>query len=151
MKQLKSILLLALVMFIAVGTINAQQKKKRTKPRTQAQLTDTYWKLYEMNGKSVVTPADAMEAHIKLKGNKKMELEGNGGCNMITGNYKLGKETLSFEAATTLRACNDMAVESYLLNALEKTDRYEINGLYLLLYNGTYLLAVFEAKYYDEE
>lgn len=152
MRYIKGIIFLVVALITITNTADAQQqRKKKVKQRTVAQLTGTYWRLFEMNGKQVTTPADAREAYIKLLPNKKGELEGNGGCNLITGTYTLGKETLSFQAASTLRACDDMATESYLMNALNNANRHEINGLYLLLYKNTMLLAVFEAKYYEEE
>lgn len=146
--------LLSLVFILALvgspaGNASAQQKKKKPKEHTTAPLDGTYWRLYEMNGKLVETPADAREVYIKLT-NKKSVLEGFAGCNLITGTYTLGKETLTFDAATTERACDDMTTENYMMQALTNTDRYTINGLNLLLYKGTFLLAVFEAKFYDE-
>jgi len=126
-----------------------QKKKKKEKPRTEATLENTYWRLYEMDGKLVETPADAREVYIKLT-EKKSLLEGYAGCNIITGNYELGKETLTFEPSLTERLCDDMTTENYVINALTKANRHELNGLHLLLYQGTYLLAIFEAKYYEE-
>lgn len=151
MKHLKG-LFFALLALMIVGTYSpaeAQQKKKKAKTRTEATLTDTYWRLYEMDGKLVETPADAREVYIKLI-DKKSQLEGYAGCNIITGNFELGKETLTFNATATLRMCDDMTMENYVFKALNDADRYQLNGLNLLLYKGTYLLAIFEAKYYEE-
>lgn len=128
----------------------AQKKKKAEKPRKDATLENTYWALYEMDGKMVETPADEREIYIKLLP-KKSQIEGYAGCNIVTGTYDLGKEYLTFEATATLRACDDMTKENYVFNALNNTDRYELNGQHLLLFNGTYLLAIFEARYYDEK
>lgn len=150
MKYVKSILLL-LAIVVAIGTPATAQQKRKVKQRTKAELLGTYWRLFEIDGKKVETPADAREVYIKLADSKKSELEGYAGCNLITGTYKLGKETISFEAAATMRACDDMTTENYIFNALNNANRYDINGLYLLVYKGTYLLAVFEAKYYGEE
>lgn len=152
MKHLKGLFfaILALMIVGAYSPAEAQQKKKKAKPRTEAELTNTYWRLYEMDGKMVETPADAREVYIKLLDNKKSQLEGYAGCNIITGQYELGKETLTFEATATLRMCDDMTMENYVFKALNDADRYQINGLNLLLYRGTYLLAIFEAKYYEE-
>lgn len=153
MRFMKALLLAPLMcalLFTFSSDAQAQQRKKKEKVRTDAELTDTYWRLYEMDGKSVVTPADQREAYIKLIDKKSM-LEGYTGCNIITGNFVLGKESLTFQPATTERLCDDMSSEEYLLKALNGANRYELNGLHLLLFNGTYLLAIFEAKYYEEE
>ena len=125
------------------------KKKKKKKTPTTAELDGTYWALYEMDGKPVKTPANEREAYIKLI-DKKSKLEGYTGCNIITGNFDLGREYLTFDAATTERACKDMTVENYVMAALNNANRYEINGLYLLLFKGTYLLGIFEARFYDE-
>ncbi|MCB0700914.1 MAG: META domain-containing protein [Chitinophagaceae bacterium] len=125
------------------------QKKKKKKERTHAELENTHWSLFEMNGEPVVTPADSKEVYIKLV-DKKSKLEGYTGCNLITGNYDLGKETIEFSAATTERFCTDMSTEKYVMTALNDANRYVLNGFHLMLYKDTYLLAVFEAKYYEE-
>ncbi|MBZ0098806.1 MAG: META domain-containing protein [Taibaiella sp.] len=152
MRYLKAILLVPVIcsMFCFFSNDAYAQKKKKEKPRRDATLENTYWALHEMDGKTVETPANEREIYIKLV-EKKSLLEGYGGCNIITGSYDLGKEYLTFEATATLRACDDMTKENYVFNALNNTNRYELNGQHLLLFNGTYLLAIFEARYYDDE
>lgn len=151
MKYIKAILLASVIcgIFCVISTDATAQKKKKTKVRTTAELKNTHWALYEMNGKTVETPADSREVYIKLI-DKKEKLEGYAGCNLITGTYELGKETLTFDPEVTERMCDDMATEKYVLTALNDADRHEINGLHLLLYKGTYLLAIFKAKYYED-
>lgn len=151
MRFSKAVLLapiLCTFLFAVSNDAFAQKKKKQRIPEI-SELENTYWRLYEMDGKSVVTPADKREVYIKLI-ERKSQLEGYTGCNIITGKYELGRETLTFEAATTERLCDDMATETYIMEALNNADRYEINQHYLLLYKGTYMLAIFEAKYYEE-
>lgn len=151
MKYMKALLMVSVLcgIFCSMGNDALAQKKKKEKPRKPATLENTYWSLYEMDGKMVETPATEREVYIKLL-DKKSQLEGYAGCNIITGSYELTKESLEFEATATLRACDDMTKENYVFNALNNTNRYELNGEHLLLYNGTYLLAIFQAKYYDE-
>lgn len=127
----------------------AQKKKKKNKIPTTAELEGTYWALFEMDGKPVKTPPNEREAYIKLV-SKKNKLEGYTGCNIITGSFDLGRDYLTFEAATTERACADMTTEKYVVRALNEANRYEINGLYLLIFKGNYLLAIFEARFYDK-
>lgn len=148
---MKALLMMSVLfsMCCAISVDAIAQKKKKEKPRKPPTLENTYWSLYEMDGKLVETPATEREVYIKLLG-KKTQLEGYAGCNIITGNYELTKESLTFEATATLRMCDDMTTENYMFKALNNTNRYELNGEHLLLFNGTYLLAIFEAKYYDE-
>lgn len=124
-------------------------KKKVHIPKGDAELTNTYWRLYEMNGKPIAAPADARDVFIRLNSKKGM-LEGFAGCNGIGGKHSEGRHgTILFEPITTLMACDDrMDIEQYLLRSLNKANRYVINDKHLLLYNDNLLLAVFEAKYY---
>lgn len=151
MRYMKALLMIPVLcsMFCTISTDAIAQKKKKEKPRKPPTLENTYWSLYEMDGKIVETPATERDIYIKLL-DKKSQLEGYAGCNIITGSYELTKESLEFEATATLRLCDDMTKENYVFNALNNTNRYELNGEHLLLYNGTYLLAIFQAKYYDE-
>ena len=141
---------IALALVCSVGTAMAQSKSKKKKEPKTAGLEGTYWSLYEMDGKTVETPADRKEVYIKLTG-KKNGLEGYTGCNLISGKYEETREGLTFDPVMTEIACDDMTTEQYLKNALYNTTRYEINGLYLMLYNGYYSLAIFKAKFYDEK
>lgn len=138
------------ILLITISSDANAQRKKKSKTPEEASLENTYWRLYEMNGKSYETPADQREVYIKLIEKKSM-LEGYSGCNIITGNFELGKETLTFTPAVTERMCTDMTTEAYVLEALNNADRYEINQHYLLLFNGTYMLALFEAQYFEDE
>lgn len=154
MRLLKAIILAPIACMLLVSFSNdaLAQRKKKKPVRTEAELENTHWRLYEIDGKPYVTPMDQREAYITLKGGKNNMLEGYTGCNIITGSYVLGKEELlTFEPATTERLCDDMSTEEYVLRTLNDANRFELNGLHLLLFNGTYLLAIFEAKYYDEE
>lgn len=128
----------------------AQKRKKKKKVITTAELENTYWRLSEMDGKPLVTPADSKEVYIKLN-SKKETLEGYTGCNLVTGNYDYSRDGLTFSAAVTEKLCKDnMSTEQYLLEAINNANRHEINGLYLLLFKDNYMLAMFEARYFDE-
>lgn len=124
-------------------------KKGSYAPKGASRLTDTYWRLSEMNGKPVVTPSDAREVHIRLA-EKKQRLTGFAGCNSIMGTYKIGKHgVIKFQAGSTMMFCEDrMETEKYLMAALTNANKYVINERHLLLYNDSRLLAVFEAQYF---
>lgn len=165
MRLLVSILLIAVLGFSSCKIFkkSANDKPKTTKVKTEAvkpvkaktvkipeesELTDTHWRLSEMNGKAVASTGDDKGAYIMLY-SKKSQLGGSGGCNEIMGTHKIGKHNvIAFEAAMTKMACaQGMDTEYYISKALSGANRYVINGHNLLLYNDTYLLAVFEAKY----
>lgn len=125
---------------VMIKTLTTKKPKKET-----ADLQDTYWRLSEMNGKTLEPGSN--EAFIKLV-EKKSVLQGNAGCNSIMGTFRLGRhDELAFEFGTTKKMCGDMSVEGYMINALKNTNHYDINGHYLMLYNDSVILAIFEAKY----
>lgn len=141
---MKSILLLC----FAVVLFTQCKSTKQTSIAT-ATLDNTYWKLSEMNGMPVITPADAREVHIilsKVDGNN--QLKGFAGCNTVAGSFKTEGSALSFTAITTRMFCQDrMEVENFLTTTLSETDSYKIEGTVLELYKGNTFLAKFEAVY----
>lgn len=145
--MMRTVLLLILTLSLAASCRSS--KKKPHVPKGEAELTNTYWRLAEMNGKAVETPVDARDVFIRLN-TRRGKLEGFTGCNTIEGTHSEGRKgAIQFSALTTLMACEDrMDVEQYVLKALSKANRYLINDKHLLLYNDNYLLAVFEARYY---
>jgi heat shock protein HslJ len=91
-------------------------------------VVEKYWKLTELNGQPVRFDSTFnQEPHIILKddGNK---FVGNGGCNNISGSYKLeGVNRISISSvATTRMACPKMEIESQLLKALQEADSFTI-------------------------
>lgn len=97
-------------------------------------LTDTHWKVIEINGQAVTNPAaNQKEAFIMLSTDNK--LQGNGGCNTLMGSYTLmeGNRIKFSGVASTMMACPDMTIETELGKALETCDNYSIQGNHLSL------------------
>ena len=90
-------------------------------------LTNTYWKLVELNG-GPVEPGEGKELHMILKGQD--QVGGYSGCNQFTGSYTATGDGLSFgPIAGTRRMCeNVMDQEFAFLQALESSSGYEISG-----------------------
>lgn len=110
-------------------------------------ITETYWKLVELNGQPV--PALEREPHLilKVEGSR---VTGFGGCNSFTGSYTLDEKTsrISFgQLASTMRACPaGMDVEQALGKVLAIVDNYSLNGDHLTLNRARMApLARFEA------
>jgi len=150
------LLKLILVAGLSLGCLHAEagkkdknkkeDKKEQKHPRRQkkAALEDTYWRLSEMS--NVPVKSSNNEPYIYMHRGK---LTGNTGCNDITGKYTdySRMDKVKFDAATTEMACmNGMETEKLMLKVLGETTKYKQNGNNLLLYNGTILLAIFEAK-----
>lgn len=142
----KCIPLLALCAWISFAACNTQGNSQQAS--ATASLTNTYWKLAEMNGKPVHTPENAKEVHIKFLEDGK-RLQGFAGCNGVGGDYTLGKNNkITLRMISTQMYCDRMEVENYLSNAVNNADNYKIEGEKLSLLQGTKLLAAFESVYF---
>ena len=128
---------------------------KSTKPAADAtastaSLLNTYWKLSEVNGDPLETPAGAREVHIILShDDQENRLKGFAGCNNIGGGFTLDGQKLTFSAFSTKMMCTpeQMKIEDFLLKSLSTTDSYEIKGETLMLLQGDVALAVFQSVY----
>ncbi len=117
-------------------------------PSVHAELSGTYWRLDQLQGKPVKTPEGMKEAHMILA-NAESRVHGNAGCNNFFGQFTSKDDTLSFSAlGSTMMACPAaMDTEQSFLAALGNTTHYKISGLFLELYKGDQLLATLEAVY----
>ena len=118
-------------------------------PEVHAELLNTYWKLVEVNGNRVITPAGMKEAHLILA-SAESRAKGHSGCNNYFGQFESGEGALSFSplGATRMACPEGMDTEQAFLQALGETTRYEISGLFLHLYHDDRLLARLEAVYH---
>ncbi|MGV3528174.1 MAG: META domain-containing protein [Flavisolibacter sp.] len=108
-----------------------------TKTTGAAQLKGHYWKLVEVNGKSLTDAQLAREPFI-IFSDLDSRVSGNSSCNHFFGNYTLGADsqvTISQIGATKM-ACPDMSIEQQLFQLLPKVRSYERNGENLLLKNA---------------
>jgi putative lipoprotein len=98
-------------------------------------LTNTYWKLIELNG-AAVEPGEGRELHMILRGED--QVGGYAGCNQFTGSMTVTGDGLSVgPIASTRRMCqNVMEQESTFLQALENAHRFDISGEDLAIENG---------------
>lgn len=111
-------------------------------------LENTQWKLSEMNGNPIITPAGAKAVYFSLtteNGGKK--IKGFAGCNSLMGSYSVSEGHIKFNVGSTKMMCagEQMEIENFLVNTLVTADAYEIEGDVLELYEGNTLLADFKA------
>lgn len=110
-------------------------------------LQNTYWRLRQINGQSVVLAKNQREPHLVL-GSKDNRMHGFAGCNRMMGGYESAAETLHFKGvAVTMMACPEgMDTELAFTRALEQTQRYHIDDATLNLLDAEgKLLAQLEA------
>src|SRR5689334_6365099 len=114
----------ALIFFFLVFVLAC---KSSVPSKSDATITNTYWKLTSMNGNVITTPENHREAHIILSLDES-KLKGHAGCNSIGGSYALKGDSIRFTAFSTKMMCDEriMAVESYLLNALSVANQYNV-------------------------
>lgn len=111
-------------------------------------VTNTYWRLAELNGEPVQPFSDAREAHILLRDDAPV-VRGFGGCNAFTGGYVRDGTALRFEkVAATQSACPHLDFETAFLDVLGRVTRYRILGETLLLFDETGRVARFRAVYF---
>jgi heat shock protein HslJ len=137
------LLLIALLM-------QCKSSKPASDTGSTATLTNTYWRLSEMNGEPVQPPAGTREVHIILSlDDQENRMKGFAGCNNIGGSFKQDGQKITFSAFSTKMMCepNQMKVEDFLLKALTATDNYVIKGETLTLLEGDTVLATFQSVY----
>jgi heat shock protein HslJ len=112
-------------------------------------VENTYWKLKQLNGSAVVAAGRQREPHFILHP-ESGRVTGFGGCNSITGTYKLEGDRLSFgPLAGTMMACHGgMEAERNFLDALRKGGRARVALRHLELLDGAgEIVARFDADY----
>lgn len=119
--------------------------------RPEESPLNKYWKLVELNGQAIKTPKGARkEIHFILKANG--QLQAHGGCNSVSGNYKLQEEQKRIQFTglmSTKMACPNLGKEQEFLKVLGSVDNYSISGDKLSLQKAKMApQARFEAVYF---
>jgi len=123
---------------------------KQDKSSNAASLTDTYWKLIELEGDKVaLASTQQREVRITLA-SEGSRVNGFSGCNRFMGGYVQDGNSLKFtQMAGTMMACEAplMELESQVLKMLSVTTSYRIDNGQLNLLAGDKVLARFKAVY----
>ena len=119
----------------SVAGMPAQASAESKAMKPDVTLTNTYWKLVELNG-AAVEPGEDREPHMILRGED--QVGGYAGCNQFTGSVTVSGDGLSFgPIASTRRMCAEsMQQEDAFLQALENAQRYSISGEDLAIENA---------------
>jgi heat shock protein HslJ/pimeloyl-ACP methyl ester carboxylesterase len=115
----------------------------------QTTLSNTYWKLIEVNGAPVQSRDDQPEVHMLLErvGN---QVRGFAGCNRFFGSYEVRGDSLRFgQLASTMTACPYLDEESAFFAAMQKVSRFEIMGEMLELQGEGSSRVRFRAVYLE--
>ncbi len=112
-------------------------------------LESTYWKLIDLGGAPLTAASGPAEPHLILN-SETLRAGGAGGCNRLTGSYKLNGDRLSLgPMASTMMACTEgMETEKAFLEALGRVSGWRIAGHQLeLLDTAGKVVARFEARH----
>jgi len=124
---MKKLFYLAAVLFAGLQACNST--KKTTADNAAAGLTETYWKLTELNGKAIGEASeDRREVYVIFR-TKENKVQGNAGCNGYGGTYTLDPNgfNIKFSAMMhTQMACPGLDVENEYLKLFETADSYYV-------------------------
>ncbi len=99
-------------------------------------LTDTRWKLVQINGVQVTSPSEIDKEKFIILNTNGNTVNGFSGCNTFAGTYELkGGDGIKFSQMTsTLMACDDMEMEKQFNSMLAIVGSYDITGDTLFMY-----------------
>lgn len=102
-----------------------------------ASLQETYWKLTRIADQPVIVAPNQREPNLVFR-TEQSRVTGSGGCNSLTGAYKLnGSELIISGVAATRMACIEgMDTEAAFFKALENVRSWKILGQHLELYDS---------------
>ena len=107
-------------------------------------LSETQWVLTDIAGESVPLSGNA---YLRFHENGNGSVEGSGGCNRFSGQYKVEGEKLHVGPLISTRmACPDMREERAFFDALQSADAYRLQTGELVLLRGGKPLLRFKAK-----
>lgn len=116
--------------FFAAAAAIAMVSCGTQKVATDLSALDGEWSIVEVDGNKI-NPEDSETApFIGFKSGAK-QLYGNTGCNMLTGSLSAdaAKGTIDFsQTGSTRMMCADMKTERLVLDALNKTTRFSLEG-----------------------
>jgi len=130
-----------------VMRFTAPIKRAPVDPATAVGLEDKKWMLEAIDG--VAVPKIARTAFVVFD-KEKQSAGGDSSCNLFGGSYTVAGDKLKItDVVSTMRACIEddrMKIEREFLDALQKTNRYEIVREKLMLYQNKRLLLTLEGE-----
>jgi heat shock protein HslJ len=137
--------------FAAIVACTQQEPPKPAEPAASNEvtfeLTGTRWALMRLGDQEVKISEGGREAYIALN-SADGSVVGFAGCNRISSTHQSTGSELHFgDVIATRMACDDMATETALLEAMKNTAGWRITGSQLQLLDAQQgSLATFEAR-----
>lgn len=110
------------------------------------QVENTHWRLVRLKDSPIAVASLQQEAYLVLNSASR-RVTGSGGCNQISGSYKLKGDQLTFgHMSVTMKACaRGMETEKDFLEELRRAAKCKIEGPNLELFDaGGTVVARFE-------
>ncbi len=118
--------------------INVWPGENCERTRSEASLTNTYWRIVRLGGQEIRVAKGGWEPYLLLRTGEP-RYAATVGCNQLLGSYETAGETLRLKgAASTMMACPPPLAEyeRLLAGALQATATWRINGQVLELLDG---------------
>ena len=147
--HLKYLSLAAAIAMVGGCATTSDSAKPDTGLTPSYSLTNTYWKLTELDG-APVTMAPEQEREVRITLTDDGKVQGFTGCNRVMGGYTLAGNALRFtQLAGTRIACPPplMQLESAVLANLNSVTGYQLEGEKLILLKDGAPVARFESVY----
>lgn len=132
----------------AAGAVPREAQPRVSANTATDPLENTYWKLTSLGNEPITAASQQQEPHFVLDPQTK-HVTGAGGCNRITGSYKLDGDQLTFtQMASTMMACiQGMDTEKTFLDALGQVTKWKTTGHTLELFDASgNTIARFESQ-----
>lgn len=125
--------------------------KEKYKMLKKGGITETFWKLKELNGEKIKLHELDSEPYVMVSPDS-TNISGNCGCNNFMGNCKIKKRNrIDIEkVATTQMYCPSLPFENEVLDMLNNTNAYLIVSDTLILFNGDMPVGMFIADYLQQ-
>jgi len=108
--------------------LNAWPGESCESSTVETPITNTYWKLVEIDGTPVQNRAQQPEVHMLLE-REEDQVRGFAGCNRFFGTHSVEGNKVGFgQLASTMTTCPYLDEETALFAALEKVTEYQIMG-----------------------
>ncbi|MEA2111027.1 MAG: META domain-containing protein [Campylobacterota bacterium] len=141
---MKKFFLYLFIMF-SFNALAASEKQTVTPDVT---LTNTYWKLVDIDTKVITRSEKLREPYFMLK--EQNQLNGFTGCNRFFGSYTTQDNNINFSGVgmTRMMCQETMELERSFSKVIQEATHFKIQGEKLQLFNNTKLIASFRAVYF---
>lgn len=132
-----------LICSLLLLTISSCGHSKKTANATASTPVGKTWIVNSFDATDISPDSRALPTmHFEEAG----KLSGNTGCNTYNGSYSINSGNLQLDPGMMTKMFCEGGVENKFIQAMKKTNRYEIKGDKLLLFDGSTLVMQLTGK-----